>query len=341
MPYAANVYSVPPGTTATTLTPIDSSDYNAFVEDIEQAQNDVRPIVAGGTGVDSAIKGSSVNTASNHQALLKDLGGVNTVAGTGDAITVTAALSWTAYGTGDGQIGTGTRLTFKAGAANTTATTINVNSLGAKAIRKISGGSDVALVAGDILAGVRYEMIYDSAANSAAGAWILRAPSNPETGGRIKFPATQNASSDANTLDDYEEGTFSVTAAFTTPGTSSWSAVTGTGVYTKIGNRVDFAINFTGTPTIGTGSGNVNFSGFPFTFAASPGFQVFTAGGMNNQWTWPAGRTTVYGQGAAGASTIQLGSAGTGTGSSTFAASNMTTGNSHVVFIQGTAIVTA
>jgi hypothetical protein len=50
MPYAGGVYTVPPGTEATTLTPIDSSDYNAFVEDIEQAQNTVRPIVAGGTG---------------------------------------------------------------------------------------------------------------------------------------------------------------------------------------------------------------------------------------------------------------------------------------------------
>lgn len=50
MPYAAGVYTVPPGTEATTLSPIDSSDYNAFVADIEQAQNAARPISAGGTG---------------------------------------------------------------------------------------------------------------------------------------------------------------------------------------------------------------------------------------------------------------------------------------------------
>lgn len=31
------------------------------------------------------------------------------------------------------------------------------------------------------------------------------------TGGQIKFPASQNASTDANTLDDYEEGTYKVT----------------------------------------------------------------------------------------------------------------------------------
>lgn len=54
MPYAAGVYTLPPGTAATTLTPIDSSDYNAFISDIEQAQNTARPIVAGGTGAVTA-----------------------------------------------------------------------------------------------------------------------------------------------------------------------------------------------------------------------------------------------------------------------------------------------
>lgn len=39
MPFANNVYTVPPGTTATTLTAIDSSDYNAFIADIEAAIN--------------------------------------------------------------------------------------------------------------------------------------------------------------------------------------------------------------------------------------------------------------------------------------------------------------
>lgn len=54
MPYAAGVYTLPPGTAATTLTAIDSSDYNSFIADIEAAQNTARPIVAGGTGATSA-----------------------------------------------------------------------------------------------------------------------------------------------------------------------------------------------------------------------------------------------------------------------------------------------
>lgn len=95
-----------------------------------------------------------------------DLGAVNTVAGTGDAVTVTLASGITAYATGQ-------FFRFIAGAANTGAATMNVNSIGIKAIRKISGGTDVALSAGDLAAGVTYELVYRASANAAAGAWVL------------------------------------------------------------------------------------------------------------------------------------------------------------------------
>ena len=95
-----------------------------------------------------------------------DLGAVNTVAGTGDAVTVTLSSGITAYATGQ-------LFRFVAGAANTGAATINVNGLGAKAIRKISGGTDVALAASDIAAGETYLLIYRAAANAAAGAFVI------------------------------------------------------------------------------------------------------------------------------------------------------------------------
>lgn len=67
MPYAGGAYTVPPGTLATTLTAIDSSDYNTFVADIEAAQNTARPVAAGGTGADNAADartnlGLAINT---------------------------------------------------------------------------------------------------------------------------------------------------------------------------------------------------------------------------------------------------------------------------------------
>jgi hypothetical protein len=80
----------------------------------------------------------------------------------------------------------------------------------------------------------------------------------------IKFPATQVPSADANTLDDYEEGTW--TPAFSVGGISGTS-IAYTGTYTKIGRVV--TVNFQATST--TESSNVfissyaGFSGLPFS----------------------------------------------------------------------------
>ena len=63
--------------------------------------------------------------------------------------------------------------------------------------------------------------------------------------GQIKFPVSQNASSDANTLDDYKEGTFTPTFSASSGDTGTWS--TYSGFYTKIGNIVTVFISITGT----------------------------------------------------------------------------------------------
>ena len=70
----------------------------------------------------------------------------------------------------------------------------------------------------------------------------------------IKFPATQVPSADANTLDDYEEGTW-------TPACAVGLTVT-YGRYTKIGNRVVF--NFEATITTNANAGNMSITGLPF-----------------------------------------------------------------------------
>jgi hypothetical protein len=57
------------------------------------------------------------------------------------------------------------------------------------------------------------------------------------TVGQLEFPATQNASSDANTLDDYEEGTWTpAIGASVASGTHTYTYQTG--LYTKIGRAV-------------------------------------------------------------------------------------------------------
>jgi hypothetical protein len=97
------------------------------------------------------------------------------------------------------------------------------------------------------------------------------------SGSGITFPATQSASSDANTLDDYEEGTWTpVIIGKTTAGTGTYTAQTGR--YTKIGNtvRIYFAVNWTAH----TGTGITTITGFPFTSNAGgqTPFAVFTYG---------------------------------------------------------------
>jgi hypothetical protein len=78
----------------------------------------------------------------------------------------------------------------------------------------------------------------------------------------IKFPATAVASSDANTLDDYEEGTFTATLKGSSADPST--PVTSTARYTKIGNVVYIQITFDGVNTTGA-SGNITITSLPFS----------------------------------------------------------------------------
>lgn len=82
----------------------------------------------------------------------------------------------------------------------------------------------------------------------------------------MTFPAAAVTSSDPNTLDDYEEGTFTPFSY----GTSS--AGTGTytsqiGKYTKIGNCVYFQIYI--IQTAHTGTGNMRIGGLPFNSSST------------------------------------------------------------------------
>lgn len=79
-----------------------------------------------------------------------DTDGVNTSSGT-DTITLSASRVMTAYTAGD-------RYCFKAGGTNTGAATLNVDTLGAKSIKRPDG---TPLVAGDITSGMYVDVVYD------------------------------------------------------------------------------------------------------------------------------------------------------------------------------------
>jgi hypothetical protein len=108
----------------------------------------------------------------------------------------------------------------------------------------------------------------------------------------IRFPATQSASTNVNTLDDYEEGTF----------TPSWSSTGATfvydaayrhGRYTKIGNTVYISLHIS-TSEIpgGTITNAVTISGLPFVSGNvdNSHFSAFNYGYLYNI-DWPASKT--------------------------------------------------
>ena len=114
---------------------------------------------------------------------------------------------------------------------------------------------------------------------TASGILALRNAGTSATGIGITFPATQSASSDANTLDDYEEGTWS-------PTLKGDNAATGQtygnqyGYYVKVGKLVYVTYDVTLTAK-GTISGNITVSSLPFT---SGGYNAGNAGGSVAYW---------------------------------------------------------
>jgi hypothetical protein len=127
--------------------------------------------------IDNLVRALAASDAN----LVRDLGGANTVAGSADAITVALADASTPT------YFDGMTFSFRA-ASDTTVTgpTLNVDSLGAKTIKKTIAGVESALVAGDIQAGGTYQVVYRSAWASAAGAFELL---NPESFTKSLYPA--------------------------------------------------------------------------------------------------------------------------------------------------------
>lgn len=109
--------------------------------------------------------------------------------------------------------------------------------------------------------------------------------------GQLPFPATQNPSADPNTLDDYEEGTW--TPILTTDGVNftSVSYSIQNGGYLKNGGVVHFWGRMaTSTLTKGSASGNVCLGGLPFSMVTGGGAHanamadVIYAQGWTTQW---------------------------------------------------------
>ena len=105
-------------------------------------------------------------------------------------------------------------------------------------------------------------MVLDTAGTVKAYSTISVGNVTPSSSGAgITFPATASASSDANTLDDYEEGTWTPTVrGESSAGTTTYT--TQLGYYTKIGNIVHLFCSVAYSAATGTGA--LQIKGVPF-----------------------------------------------------------------------------
>jgi hypothetical protein len=116
--------------------------------------------------------------------------------------------------------------------------------------------------------------------------------------GTLTFPATQNPSTNPNTLDDYEEGTFTPTLNRSDSSPTVTYAVR-QGTYTKIGNMVTVSIACQSTAVSPAGSGNTSITGLPFvnggtTYTGAGAIAYNDAGVATLSGSWISSTTVFF-----------------------------------------------
>ena len=162
-----------------------------------------------------------------------DLAGATTLGGSANAITVTSRSPFTAYANG-------VFVGFKPTADNTGATTLNVNAIGAKSVRKMTINGDAPLTGGELQADGVYIVHYSAAANGAAGGWLLL---NPTQSGAFATTQSWGKGADiasASTLTLGTDGNY-----FDVTGTATITAISSAQAGTLIVLQFDGALQLT------------------------------------------------------------------------------------------------
>lgn len=120
---------------------------------------------------------------------------------------------------------------------------------------------------------------------NTTGAFVLAGGATAANGVGIAFPATQSTSTDANTLDDYEEGLWTPVVADAATGGNVGTYVNNGSTYTKIGNQVTVQTYISSINTTGlTGTNAIVIRGLPF---------AAVRGGQGNFYTYRIGRNAL------------------------------------------------
>ena len=241
---------------------------------------------------------ASNNTAVGYQALKANTTGTtNTALGVNAGLSITTGSSNVCIGNNTGRTNTTssgsvfigeTAGYYTTGAQNTFVGALKVGTAGC--------GQDVTTGAKNVIIGAyaggtapisatgsNFVILSDGDANIVASTKTAQTfalqGGTLSSGTGIAFPATQSASTDANTLDDYEEGTWTPTqgGGLTVVGTFSSS-----GTYTKIGRQVNVRGGVGGSTTVSSVGSDYICSGLPFS-AASGFYTGTSAGTANNQ----------------------------------------------------------
>jgi len=271
----AGTYTLPAGNPVTTGTTISSTWANNTLNDIASGlttslayDGQTAPVanLPMATYAHTGVGNATVRTmyASAGQVQDNALAYLTSVSGT-DTITVVAPVSMNAYATGQ-------TFRFIAAGANTGAATLNINSIGSKAITK---NGTTALVANDILAGSVVIVTYDGTQFQLSNPATLPASVSSFTAGTTGFTpstATTGAVTLAGTLNVANGGTGANTL-------TSGSVIVGNGTSavsliapTTSGN-VLFSTNGTSwssTPKIVASTAQATTSGTSFTFSSIP-----------------------------------------------------------------------
>lgn len=179
--------------------------------------------------------------------------------------------------TGDWEVGLGT---YTSSGTTLARTSVLASSNAGSAVSWAAGTRQIWC---DLPASIAALMARTDQANTFAGTQTFSAliDASGASAGQIAFPASQNASAGANTLDDYEEGTF--TPALSASG-STFSYASRSGAYTKVGNLVTVKIAITLNTSGNTLSANpLQITSLPFASSAA-GFTmpvVWTNAGSN------------------------------------------------------------
>jgi hypothetical protein len=154
-----------------------------------------------------------------------------------------------------------------------------------KIVMATNGSTDTQIISGVNGSGSYLPLSFYT--NNALAMQITTGGIISAAGGGIQFPATQIPSADANTLDDYEEGTWTpIFVGQTTAGSCTYNTGLTNGSYVKIGQFVYTTFSIIATSTH-SGTGNLLLNGLPFatssaaSFGGSPSIGYWGSLGVN------------------------------------------------------------